>query len=389
MPRDRVQPWRLALSTACFVGLAVRAALGADASLEDDRAKAAAGDPAALVRMAERHETADGVPFDLGAASTFLELAAQRGDPAAQYRLGLMQAGGLDPNADLADAYGWLRLAARQAKDAPIGLLASAIGEALAERLDPGALERVEQQIGAFELTTGPAELPVIGAALESDRAALLTMLPSTACGDPEMQQSEAGNTVLLAYAPGGSMVDSVITPDLRTSLAQHGAALVVAELSPAVCMIREVAAKAIAERAASEVSLAGVAEGAAARLRDGDRLVIDLPAADEPRYVAIDYVVHTGEVWHLYPNAGDDGYLPAGQSLRLGDGADGFTWEVGAPFGDDLVLVTLSSLPFVLDQPAAEPAEAYRARLLHRLRAAASPGSLRLFAQVVTIEAR
>jgi hypothetical protein len=92
--------------------------------------------------------------------------------------------------------------------------------------------------------------------------------------------------------------------------------------------------------------------------------------------------------VWHLYPNAGDDGYLPAGQSLRLGDGADGFAWEVGAPFGEDLVLVTLSSLPFALDQPGAEPADAFRARLQQRLQGA-SGGSLRLFAQVVAIEAR
>lgn len=355
--------------------------------MDEDRAKAAAGDREALVRMAERYETADGVPFDLDAASTFLELAAERGDAAAQYRLGLLQAGGFDPDAELAEAYGWLRLAARSAQDTPVGLLAASLSEALAERLDSGAVERVEQDIAAFQPTTGPAELPALGAAPESDGSGLLTMLPATGCGEPEMQRGEADELVLLAYAPTGSRVDSVITPELRTDLARRGTALVVTELTPAVCTIREVAAQATTERAASEVSLAGLAEAGLARLRGGDKLVVEIAAADEPRYVAIDYVVHTGEVWHLYPNAGDDGYLPAGQSLRLGDGADGPAWEVGAPFGEDLVLVTLSNLPFPSDQPLAESADAYRARLLERLQAPEAD-SLRLFAQVVAIEA-
>jgi hypothetical protein len=376
------------LLTIGLLMLALGAGVAAEHELAEDRAKAAAGDPEALVRLAERYEMADGVPFDLAATRRLLELAAERGDPSAQYRLGLLHAGGLAPDADSAEAYRWLRLAAQNAEDAPAGLLADAIAEALVERLDAEAVARVEQAVATFEPTTGPAELPVIGTAPESDLGALLAMLPPSGCGEPEMQQSEEGSMVLLAYAPAGSMVDSVITPELRTSLAQRGAALSVTELSPAVCVIREVAARAATEQAAAEVSLAGVAEGARARLRDGDQLVIELPADDEPRYVAIDYVVHTGEVWHLHPNAGDDGYLPAGQSLRLGDGADGPAWEVGAPFGDDLVLVTLSSLPFAMDQPVAEPADAYRARLAQRLRAAPA-GSLRLFARVVTIGAR
>jgi hypothetical protein len=193
---------------------------------------------------------------------------------------------------------------------------------------------------------------------------------------------------VLMAYAPSGPMADVAITPSVRANLARRGAYLDVAELSPAICAIRNVAGTSAIERPASGVSLAGMADDVRAMLRDGDKLVIDVAAASEPRYIAIDYVVHTGEVWHLYPNAGDDGYLPAGQSLRLGDGADGFAWEVGAPFGEDLVLVTLSSLPFALDQPGAEPADAFRARLQQRLQGA-SGGSLRLFAQVVAIEAR
>ena len=380
-------PQRLRLVSSVSI---LRAGLGAEYSLEADRAEAAAGDPEALVRLAERYETADGVPFDLRATSAILELAAERGHAEAQYRLGLLQAGGLDPEADPAEAYGWLQLAAQSAQDAPIGLLARAMSEALAGRLDKEAIERAEQQVAAFRPATGPAE------PLDDRRAAhARTMIRPRCwrcCRGPAVAPPRFSAERMAAWCSWPmrrpARWRTAITPGVRADLARRGAALDVAELSPAICAIRDVAATSEIEGPASGVSLAGIADDGPAMLRDGDKLVIDVAAASEPRYVAIDYVVHTGEVWHLYPNAGDDGYLPAGQSLRLGDGADGFAWEVGAPFGEDLVLVTLSSLPFASDQPGAEPADAFRARLQQRLQAA-SGGSLRLFAQVVAIEAR
>lgn len=377
------------LTALLLLGLVGSPALAADYGLDNDRAAAEAGDSEALIRMADRYETGDGVPFDLGAASAFLKLAAERGDASAQYRLGLLQAGGLDPDADLAEAYGWLRLAASGAEDAPTGLLAGAMSEALAERLDSGVVEQAELVIAGFQPATGPAELPALGMTLQSDPSTLLAMLPTTGCGTPGLQKAEDGKIVLIAYAPTGSMIDGVITPGLRADLAERGAALDVTELSPSICMIRKSASVEEYAPAATEVSVAGGAEGGHARLVDGEKLVIDVAATDQPRYVSVDYVVHTGEVWHLYPSAGADGYLPAGQSLRLGDGIDGPAWEVGAPFGEDLVIVTLSSLPSAIDQPLTEAAEAYQARLSHRLQTTPPAESLRVLAQVVAIEAR
>ena len=373
-------PWRLGV--VLVTCLTLRAGLAAGSDLESDRAEAASGDPEALVRLAERYETADGVPFDLGATSALLELAAERGHAPAQYRLGLLQAGGLDPDADLAEAYGWLRLAA-QSDQSPSGLLAEAIGQALADRLDPAAIERADQRVAAFQPTSGPTELPAIGGVPVDDETTLAALLPATDCGDPEVLRAENGGAVLLAYAPAGSMVDAVVTPAIRSDLARRGAALDVAELSPAICGIRDLAAAAARE---GTVSLAGIATDAPALLRDGEKLVVDIAAASDPRYVAVDYVVHTGEVLHLYPDAGGDGYLPAGQSLRLGDGAIGAAWEVGAPFGEDLVLVTLSAVPAVANPAFSERADSYRARLQQRL--AQADDSLRLFERVVAIRA-
>lgn len=372
-------PWHLGV--ALLTCLVLRVGMAAESDLESDRAEAAGGDPEALVRLAERYETGDGVPFDLDASEAVLKLAAERGSAPAQYRLGLLQAGGLDPDADLAEAYGWLQLAA-QDDQSPSGLLALALSEALADRLDSGAIESARQRVAAFQPTSGPALLPETGGEPVADPTTLLAMLPPTGCGRPELRRNEDG-MVLLAYAPTGSLVDAAMTPELRSDLARRGAALDVAELSPAICAVREVTAGAAAKRADS-VSLAGIAGDGPARLRDGETLVVEVAAASEPRYLTVDYVGQTGDVYHLYPGAGGNGYLPAGEALRLGDGAAGTAWKVGAPFGDDMVLVTLASTPADVG-PASEPVDSYRARLQRRL--AAQDDSLRLFERVVTIE--
>jgi hypothetical protein len=375
----RSWPWRLGV--ALLTCLVMRGGMAAESDLDSDRAAAAAGDPEALVRLAERYETGDGVPFDLDASEALLELAAERGSAPAQYRLGLLQAGGLDPDADLAEAYGWLQLAAQDDQSSS-GLLAMALSEALADRLDGAAVESALQRVAAFQPTSGPAELPKIGGAPVADPTTLLAMLPPTGCGRPELRRNEDG-LVLLAYAPTGSLVDAALTPELRSDLARRGAALDIAELSPAVCAVRDVIAGA-AVRHADGVSVAGTAQDGPARLLDGDELVVEVAAASEPRYLTVDYVGQTGEVYHLYPGAGGDGYLPAGQAQRLGDGTAGTAWKVGAPFGDDMVLVTLASAPAAVS-PASEPVDSYRTRLQRRL--GTQDDSLRLFERVVTIE--
>src|SRR5690606_8093255 len=220
------------------------------------------------------------------------------------------------------------------------------------------------------------------------DPASLAAVLPPLGCGAPTTASGGDGVVTLLAYAPSGSITDAAITPDVRADLARRGAALDIEELSPAICAIRAVTAKAGQDEAAG-VSLAGVADDARAVLYDGEELVVDVAPAYEPRYVAVDYVVHTGQVWHLHPARGDDRHLPAGQALRLGDGSSGPAWQVGAPFGEDLILVTVARTPFGADrQPADEPVEAYRTRLEQRLHGS-SGAPVQVFARIVETRAR
>jgi hypothetical protein len=221
------------------------------------------------------------------------------------------------------------------------------------------------------------------------DPASLVALLPPLGCGAPSTLTGSDGVLTLLAYAPTDSLTDAAITPGIRADLARRGAALDITELSPAICAIRAVAAGHAEQGEVAGVSLAGVADDARPLLRDGDNLVVDIAAASEPRYVSVDYVVHTGQVWHLHPAAGDDGHLPAGQPLRLGDGSSGPAWQVGPPFGQDLVLVSLARSPFGADQqPGEESVDAYRARLQQRMQGA-SGDPVRVFARVVETRAR
>ena len=186
----------MALVAAWLLGLAVPAALAADDSLEGDRAKAAAGDPQALLRLAERYETADGVPFDLGAARTLLELAAERGDAAGAVSAGSANrpAGWLrmpispKPTAGC----GWPRSCARMRRS---GCSLGAMSEALAERLD---MERSSGPTSRSPRSPRPPAQPTsrrsrAAHARTSDPAALLALLPTTGCGSPEVQRREDG----------------------------------------------------------------------------------------------------------------------------------------------------------------------------------------------------
>ncbi|MGC8475719.1 MAG: serine/threonine-protein kinase [Acetobacteraceae bacterium] len=94
-------------------------------------------------------------------------------------------------------------------------------------------------------------------------------------------------------------------------------------------------------------------------RLHDGARI---RPRVTMPRfagYLRVDYLGHDGSVVHLYPTAADpvqhfkavpSQRLAAGSVLRLGDGGPGQPlWEVGPPYGTDMIIAIASSQPLQL----------------------------------------
>ena len=59
------------------------------------RAEGYRGDAAALFALGDSYERGDGVVHDMAMAASYMQLAAERGWAAAQYRLGLVRAVGL------------------------------------------------------------------------------------------------------------------------------------------------------------------------------------------------------------------------------------------------------------------------------------------------------
>ena len=76
-----------------------------------------------------------------------------------------------------------------------------------------------------------------------------------------------------------------------------------------------------------------------------------------------VDYLGHDGSVVHLYPTAADPAQKVAaqparrfapGERLSLGDSGPGKPiWEVGPPYGTDMIIAVASSAPLLTPDPA------------------------------------
>lgn len=325
----------------CGAGLAMAEEPDGIAAL---RSAAAEGEPAALFELADRHERGDGVAHDLALAAAYLRLAAERGHPEARYRLGLLYAGGLGgvPE-DPVEGYKWLSLAVAADGDGTAGLLAAGLREALGATMTPEEIGRGEELAAAFSPVEGPpAELP----APPEDEAV------------PDVEPALAA---LEAY--------------LKETTCDG--------LTPSLCRVVNLLREHAAEFDRGMSVVVRDAEGTARDVfEDGDYLVVELPALDEERHVAVDYFVHDGGVLHMHPDRGvPAGPLPAGQPLVLGDpSTGGQTWRVGPPFGRDLLAVFVSDRPlYRAPRPQFEPSADYLDFLRGRL-GGAGPGDDVLF---------
>ena len=194
-----------------------------------------------------------------------------------------------------------------------------------------------------------PAKPPV-----PSLTAQLRTAIADTACVLATVQPGTP--PALAGYIGKGALAD------LRGRLAPlHESALADA-LHPlgdvfcdAIAVIRPVTPLAGAPDLGLGLQLAGGDD----RLHDGARI---RPRVTMPRfagYLRVDYLGHDGSVVHLYPTTADSvqhfkavpaRLLAASSVLRLGDGGPGQPlWEVGPPYGTDMIVAIASSQPLQL----------------------------------------
>lgn len=330
---------RVILLCLCLVLAAVPAAASPEeiAALEG---QARSGDAAALFALGDRYERGDEVDHDLALAAAYLRLAAERGLGAAQYRLGLMQAGGLGVEVDLPEGYKWLSLAAGDAEE-KTALLAQAMRSAVAARLTPAEVKAAEAEIAAFKEVAGAVELPqrtVVVADATVTAEALQTQLPRGGCGPLAIEASDTGRFAVAGYLARGRAAN-LLAPEVKSLFERHAVELRFQEVEPNLCQAIEVIALAPRPRTVGQALVLRDGNGAEKdRFVDGDRLVIDIPAEDADRYIAVDYFQHDGQVLHLVTAHRQ----PAQQPLTLADP----NWTIAPPYGQDMVVVLSSPQP-------------------------------------------
>ena len=108
--------------------------------------------------------------------------------------------------------------------------------------------------------------------------------------------------------------------------------------------------------------------------LKDGELITVDVQVADFPAWLIVDYLQHDGTVVHLYPTAKDPAHVyPAGSRQSLGDPTQGGErWEVGAPYGTDMIIAVASATPlFTQKRKDLEDTDAYLRALQAAIEAA------------------
>jgi hypothetical protein len=105
-------------------------------------------------------------------------------------------------------------------------------------------------------------------------------------------------------------------------------------------------------------------------RFIEGEKVTIKVTQANFDGYLYVDYYFVDGNMAHIFPhpNEPDSGRLvKAGETLVIGNTPEG--WEVGAPFGQELITVISSPTPLYDGAlPTFDKAEDYLPKLRQML---------------------
>jgi serine/threonine-protein kinase len=158
-----------------------------------------------------------------------------------------------------------------------------------------------------------------------------------------------------------GRLADDGLRHNLTNLAGSHALDWRVQRIDPVFCdalaAIRPVTPLAGAPDRGLRLALAG---GRTA-LHDNEYIQTRITMPDFSGRLRVDYLAHDGSLVHLYPTLADpqDHYVavPArtlhpGEVLELGNGGGGRPqWQVGPPFGTDMIIAVASSVP-LLDSP-------------------------------------
>jgi hypothetical protein len=170
----------------------------------------------------------------------------------------------------------------------------------------------------------------------------------------------DSGAVSIFGYA-GSANVQS-----LQQQLAgvSRGAALDwrVQEVDPVFCTALEVLRPISAQAGGPVSGLSVTLAGGQTTLHDGDRIMPRVTMADFAGVVRVDYLAHDGTLVHLYPTPADPSHniqarlatkLAPGAPLSIGEGGPTQPeWDVGPPYGTDMIIVVASSVALQVRTP-------------------------------------
>jgi serine/threonine-protein kinase len=184
-----------------------------------------------------------------------------------------------------------------------------------------------------------------------------------------------------------GIVGDATAAGDLAALLADYPGpvsrtALTVFPATDTSCRIADLV------RAAPPGALRLALAGGRSRLADGDTIRMNLAMPDFAGDVRLDYITDGGRtVVHLDPGPAGKRHWDADAQVLLGPEGDGVIGTVGAPYGTDLVLITVSERPLLPDTAANEGAAEPYLEALQAAVAFATQRGLRVASAAVVLE--
>ena len=200
-----------------------------------------------------------------------------------------------------------------------------------------------------------PPPNPTSPAALESLRGQIAQLIANQRCAAIEGDVGSTGSATLKGTA--APPVPDVLRNNLTTLTIPGGVNWQVVAVDPVFCPALDILQPVVRGFGATGAGLSlNLADGRST-LRDGDRIRPRLIMADFKGTLRVDYVAHDGNVLHLYPQTADPkqgvGADPMArvfnpsESVNLGEVGPGHpAWEVGEPYGMDMIVAIQSATP-------------------------------------------
>ena len=226
-----------------------------------------------------------------------------------------------------------------------------------------------------------PQQQAAAGGGLAGLRQQLAQALKGARCALADATVQDSGRVSVTGLA--GSNAAPALKSDLATLAGGHPLDWRVRTVDPVFCP----AFAALQPATPGEGLVLSLASGRTA-LHDGERILPRITMADFNGELRVDYLGHDRSIVHLYPTVADAAQhyvavparrLSPGTLVTLGDNGPGQPeWEVGPPYGTDMIIAVASSTPLFPKNPpqnAADDAAPYLDQLTRAIAAARAAG--------------